>query len=99
MGWTWVILMTLIAVSSFFIHTICSFGDFSWIHLLSILTLVALPFAVRDARQHRIGEHAGAMKVLYIGALVIAGAFTFSPGRIMHDVAFGTRDGHSTCEP
>ncbi len=26
---------------------------------------------------------------LFVGALVIAGIFTFVPGRIMHDVAFG----------
>jgi uncharacterized membrane protein len=30
-------------------------------------------------------RHAG----LFLGALVIAGAFTFLPGRIMHKVAFG----------
>jgi uncharacterized membrane protein len=26
---------------------------------------------------------------LYAGALVVAGAFTFLPGRLMHEVAFG----------
>ncbi len=31
-----------------------------------------------------------AMATLFIGALVIAGAFTFLPGRIMHAVAFGS---------
>ena len=96
MGWTWVVLMTLIALSSFFIHTICTFGDFIWIHLLSILTLGALPFAAHDARQHRVRDHAKAMKDLYIGALVIAGAFKFSPGRIMRDVVFGTATAHSS---
>jgi uncharacterized membrane protein len=29
------------------------------------------------------------MTLMFIGALVIAGAFTFMPGRIMHQVAFG----------
>jgi uncharacterized membrane protein len=26
---------------------------------------------------------------IFIGALIVAGAFTFIPGRIMHAVAFG----------
>jgi hypothetical protein len=29
------------------------------------------------------------MKATYVGALVIAGIFTFLPGRIMNDVLFG----------
>ncbi len=99
MGWTWVGLMTVISVSSFFIHTICSFGGFSLIHLLSILTLASLPFAVRHARRGRIGEHARAMQILFFAALLIAGAFTFMPGRIMHDVAFGTATAHGACMP
>lgn len=97
MGWTWVILMTLVAASSFFIHTICTLGPFSVIHLLSVLTLVTLPFAVHNARQHNIAKHARGMKLLFLGALVIAGAFTLMPGRIMHDVAFGTVSTHGSC--
>ncbi len=97
MGWTWVVLMALVAGSSFFIHTICSFGPFSLIHLLSILTLASLPFAVLHARRGRIGAHARAMKALFLGALVIAGIFTFTPGRIMHDVAFGTVLAQGAC--
>jgi uncharacterized membrane protein len=77
-GWIWVILMALIALSSFFIHEIKLIGPFSPIHLLSIFTLVMLPLAVAHARHHQV-----------IGALVIAGAFTFVPGRIMHAVVLG----------
>ena len=29
------------------------------------------------------------MLALFLGALVIAGIFTFVPGRIMHEVVFG----------
>jgi uncharacterized membrane protein len=99
MGWTWVALMTLVAASSFFIHTICSFGGFSLIHLLSIVTLVTLPLAVLHARQHRIAKHAKAMKILFFAALVLAGAFTFTPGRIMYDLAFGTATVRGSCAP
>ena len=38
LGWIWVLLMALVALSSFFTHTIWSVGPFSVIHLLSIVT-------------------------------------------------------------
>ena len=97
LGWIWVVLMAVVAFSSFGIHTICAFGAFSPIHLLSIITIVALPVAVWRARQHQIKAHRKSMQRLYLGALVIAGAFTFSPGRLMHDVAFGVDGTHGTC--
>jgi uncharacterized membrane protein len=88
-GWIWVVLMLTVAVSSFWIHDIRTFGPFSFIHLLSILTLVMLPLAVLAARRHRVGAHRKTMISLFLGALVIAGLFTFMPGRIMYQVAFG----------
>jgi len=88
-GWIWVVLMAVIAASSFFIHGIKLVGPFSPIHLLSIFTLVMLPLAVLYARRHNVKKHRGIMIAIFIGALVIAGALTFLPGRIMHAVAFG----------
>jgi uncharacterized membrane protein len=88
-GWIWATLMLVIAVSSFFIHQIRLWGPFSPIHLLSIFTLVTLPLAVLRAHRHQVERHRNAMLGLFFGALVIAGAFTFLPGRIMHAVAFG----------
>ena len=52
-------------------------------------TLVALPFAVRHARRHDVQQHRWTMIGIFTGALVIAGVFTFVPGRIMHAVLFG----------
>lgn len=89
-GWLWVALMATIAISSFWIHSIRLVGPFSPIHLLSIFTLVMLPLAVLHARGHRVTEHRKAMISIFVGALLIAGAFTFLPGRIMHAVAFGS---------
>jgi len=88
-GWVWAGLMLAVVVSSFFIHTIRLWGPFSPIHLLSILTLALLPLAVWRARQHDVRKHRRAMLGLFVGALVIAGVFTFLPGRIMHAVVFG----------
>ncbi|WP_340109908.1 DUF2306 domain-containing protein [Pikeienuella sp. HZG-20] len=97
MGWVWVFLIAAVAASSFMIHTICRFGPFSLIHGLSILTLILLPVAVMHARGHRVAKHRRAMILLFMGALVVAGVFTLSPGRIMHDVVFGTITHHGAC--
>jgi uncharacterized membrane protein len=88
-GWIWVVLMLAVAVSSFWIHEIRLLGPFSPIHLLSILTLVTVPLAVLAARRHRVVTHRKAMTSIFLGALVVAGLFTFMPGRIMHQAAFG----------
>jgi uncharacterized membrane protein len=71
-----------------FIHKIRLWGPWSPIHLLSILVLVTLPLAVLHARRHDTAQHRVAMLMLFTGALVIAGGFTFLPGRIMHAVVF-----------
>ena len=63
-------------------------GSVSPIHLLSILVLATLPLAVLHARRHDVAQHRMAMLMLFTGALVIAGGFTFLPGRIMHAVVF-----------
>ena len=89
-GWLWAGLMLVLVLSSFFIHTIRLWGPFSPIHLLSIFTLAMLPLAVWRARQHDVRKHRRAMVSLFLGALVIAGVFTFLPGRIMHAVVFGS---------
>ncbi len=98
LGWIWSALMAVVALTSFAIHTICTFGDFSLIHGLSILTLATLPYALWNARHHRVANHARAMRLLFVSALVIAGAFTLLPGRIMHDVMFGTVSHHGSCD-
>ena len=48
-----------------------------------------LPLAVLAAHRHNVGNHRRRMIALFVGGLVIAGAFTFVPGRIMHAVAVG----------
>ena len=42
------------------------------------------------ARRHNVRRHRITMLWLFAGALVIAGLFTFMPGRIMHAVVFGS---------
>jgi uncharacterized membrane protein len=88
-GWIWVLLMLLVAISSFWIHTIRLVGPWSPIHLLSIFVLVTVPLGVWRAHRHRVADHRRIMISAFSGALVIAGLFTLLPGRIMHAVVFG----------
>ena len=89
MGYLWVTLMAIVALSSFFIHKIRLVGAFSSIHLLSIFTLWSLYMAICAAKDRRINSHRRWMQNLYVMALLITGAFTFLPGRTMHMVLFG----------
>jgi uncharacterized membrane protein len=88
-GWIWVALMAGVAASAFFIHEIRLWGPWSPIHLLAIFTLAMLPVAVMRAHRHAVKAHRNAMVGLFVGALLVAGAFTLLPGRIMHAVVLG----------
>ena len=88
-GRIWVLLMVITALSSFAIHTINSWGPWSFIHLISIGTLIALVAGIALARKHQITAHRTTMRSTYAGALIIAGTLSFMPGRIMHAVLFG----------
>jgi uncharacterized membrane protein len=79
-GWTWVVLMSAVAVSSLWIP---GFMKLSWIHLFTALTLVSLPLGVYRARTHNVKGHRGTMIGLFTGGLVIAGLFTLVPGRLL----------------
>ena len=89
MGRTWVALMAIVALSSFFIWTIRLVWLFSPIHLVSIFTLVMLWRGVAFARKHDIKRHMLTMEFTYFLALVVTGLLTFLPGRTMYRVAFG----------
>ncbi|HEY0104155.1 MAG TPA: DUF2306 domain-containing protein [Brevundimonas sp.] len=88
LGWSWVIAMLTVAASSFFIRQINP-GAFSWIHLLSGWTFIAVPMAVVAIRRGRVKGHARGMAGAFVGGLVIAGAFAFTPGRLMWEMFLG----------
>lgn len=89
LGYLWAFLMLWVAGSSLFIHGIRMIGPFSPIHILSVITLIGVPMAVWAARKGRITTHAKAMKGYMLWALLVAGIFTFYPGRLMYQVVFG----------
>ena len=84
-GWTWVIAMMTVAISSFFIHP----GGFSPIHALSAYVAIGVPMGVAFARRHDIRAHRRTMTGNFLFGLIVAGAFTFVPGRVMWRVFFG----------
>ena len=63
-------------------------GHFGFIHLFSLLALYSAPSAYLAARRGDIKSHRGSMIGLYVGGILIAGAFAFSPGRVLHDWLF-----------
>ncbi|MCS4504332.1 hypothetical protein KBTX_01882 [wastewater metagenome] len=85
-GRSWVALMALTAVSSLFIHELRVWGDWSPIHVLSLVTLATLVHAVRAVRAGHVRAHRAGMISLFVFALIGAGAFTLVPGRLLHTV-------------
>ena len=88
LGWIWVMAMATAAISSLFIHR-ANGGSFSFLHLFAGWTLIALPMGVFAARKHNVRLHGRTMTGLFVGGLLIAGAFAFLPGRLMWQVVFG----------
>ena len=79
-------MMAVVAISSLFIFELRLWGPFSPIHLLSLFTLVTFYLAVQAARHNNINRHQRMMRALYIFALLLTGAFTFFPGRLLHQL-------------
>ena len=76
-GRIWVVLMAATALVSFGIR---SNGTFSWIHLLSLWTLLALARSIYAIIRGNVKAHRHGMISAYVG-LSIAGVFTLLPGR------------------
>ncbi len=64
-------------------------NHFGFIHLLSLFVLYTVPTSYRAIRVGNIKLHKRKMVGLYVGALLVAGAFTLSPGRLIHTWLFG----------
>ena len=64
-------------------------NHFGFIHIFSFMALFSVPTAYIAARRGNIRAHRASMISLYIGGILIAGAFAFSPGRMLHEWLFG----------
>ncbi len=88
-GRLWVALMLTVAFSSLLIHELNVWGIWSPIHLISLWVIGSMAVAVWAARSGNIRRHQWTMKATYVGGLIVAGLFTFAPGRIMYEALFG----------
>lgn len=64
-------------------------GHFGFIHLLSLNVLCGVVIAWRAARRGDIKTHRANMIGLYVFGFLVAGAFAFMPGRLLHQWLFG----------
>ena len=88
-GYTWVISMALVAISSFGIFGAMEIiGPFSPLHGLSIWVLYSLWTSIQAARRGDIATHRGVMRGLYLGGIWVAFAFNFLPGRTVNRLIF-----------
>ncbi len=82
LGYVWLAAMVSTAIASLFIRQINA-GTFSYIHLLSVLTLVVCTRLVLKARRHDAKGHRSEVRGIVLGALLIAGFFTFPFNRLL----------------
>jgi uncharacterized membrane protein len=99
-GLVYAALMLTTSVAAFFVREgsvtgweYASLKGMSYIHLFVPLTLFGILGGIAAIRWGRnVKSHRGAMIGTFLGGLIIAGAFTFIPGRRMHLLFFGPED-------
>ena len=89
LGRIWVGIMMFVAISSFFIHEIKLWVNYSPIHFLSLWTIFILGVGIYYARVGNIKRHKQVMIATYFFALILTGFFTLMPGRVMHQILIG----------
>lgn len=88
LGWTWVSSMIVVAATSVAMIVDLKTGV-NALHVFTAVTVVSLWAGLTGIRRGDVRQHAGSMIGLYVGGLIIAGAFAFIPGRTMWQVVFG----------
>ncbi|MEO1659200.1 MAG: hypothetical protein AAFR65_15940 [Pseudomonadota bacterium] len=96
LGIIWVGLMSAVTISSAFIlgppvEGGTFFDRLSFIHIFTLITAYGIYGGLRFliAGSPALKNHWKPFLGIYIGGLVVAGAFAFTPGRIMHQIVFG----------
>ncbi len=92
MGRVYMVLMLFTATVTLFMSAQVGpkiLNHFGWIHSFSFLTLYTIPAAYFAIKRGDVKSHKRAMVLLYFGAIIIAGGFTFVPGRYLYELFFG----------
>jgi uncharacterized membrane protein len=87
LGRIWVAAMFLTAVSSFLMRS-ANHGGFSVIHILSVVVIIQAPIIYWSAKTHNIKRHRRSVRAMVLGALLIAGFFTFPFERLLGNWLF-----------
>lgn len=90
-GRVYMILMMITAIITLFMPAqvgLRILNHFGWIHTFSFLTIYTVPTAYSAIKKGNVKVHKRKMIILYFGAILIAGGFTFFPGRYLHDLFF-----------
>ena len=91
LGKLYMLLMLFTAIVTLFMSAEVGptiFNHLGFIHLFSFLVLYSVPSAYFAAKNNNIKKHRGNMIGLYVGGILIAGAFTLAPGRLIHSWLF-----------
>ena len=91
-GRIYMVLMLITAIITLFMQAQVGprlFNHFGWIHSFSFLTIYTVPTAYIAVKKGNIKSHKRKMILLYFGAIIIAGGFTFFPGRYLNELFFG----------
>ena len=62
---------------------------FGLLHSFSLLTIYSVPTAYLAIKAGNVKVHKRKMILLYFGAIILAGGFTFYPGRYLYTLFFG----------
>ncbi|WP_439522442.1 DUF2306 domain-containing protein [Marivita sp.] len=88
-GYIWVTAMAVLAISSFLIPSHFTPIGIGPLHGFAILTLWSLWAGINAAIARNIARHEAILRSLYSNGLIIAGSFTFLPGRTLNRMLFG----------
>jgi len=90
-GRIYMVLMLFTAIVTLFMRADLGpkfLNHFGYIHLFSLLTIWTVPTAYLAIKKGNVKSHQRKMILLYFGALIIAGGFTFYPGRYLYNLFF-----------
>ena len=88
LGRIWGLGMLVAALSSFWIRAL-SPGHFSWVHGLSLLTLVGLVRAIWAIRHGNVRSHVATVRGLFVGLVLAGVAALITPHRLLNVVLTG----------
>ena len=94
-GRVWVVILLIVSLSAILIQEINP-EEYSLIHLLIPWIIGSLVYSIWNIKRFKKTRHIkyrqahmDSMIGVYIGALLVAGAFTLLPGRFLYGVFFG----------